>query len=414
MTDEVKSDTSKMRRWAIPLAAELAACVTVGVIGGLSSWGVLGALGDSTDGRFNVVMCSFRAPVMVAAGHGMRDIDLSMYPGLDDFYALRSPEFDLSEIPADYEGNVVGDSYALMHYHLMRAMGWVWRVFGVSRRSVNILGMLLYALLMAAFYGFFRLGMGRALAVVCVAWLSLSPALLLVCPSIRDFSKAPFLIAAVGVLGCLVHREHSRRTFFTGAAVAGAITGIGFGFRQDVALAVPLGVAALAAFAPAHGEKKVSLRTGAVALFIALFVIVGWKPIQGTRLDKGAASAQAFVQGVSQDAESRLDLGGASYVHHYSYSDLTDFSIINTYARRTGITDPMPGHFTPAYGEAGHALAREYRRTYTGDMVARGLAALWALPDTAATAMHEHILPTIQPNVDAQAVLEARSAWHDT
>ena len=414
MTDKTRDDIPRRFRWVVPLVAEAVAWAAVAVAGGLSSWGLLEQFGNTTDTRFGVVMFPFRAPIMIAAGHGMRDIDTGRFPNLHDFYSLRTPDFDLSEIPEDYAGSPVSNSYCLMHYHLMRAMGLVWRVLGVSRRSLNVLAMLLFVLLMAAFHGLFRLAMGRALALGFVVWLSVSPALLLVCPSIRDFSKAPFLIAAVAALGYLVHHEHSRRVFLAGAAVAGMITGIGFGFRQDVGLAVPLAMAVLVGLAPVPGKKKGLLRLASVVLFLGAFVVLGWKPIQGTRLDNGSASAQAFVQGVSRNAESRLDFGQASYIHHYSMSDPTDFSVINTYARRTGNTDPMPGHFCPAYGKAGHELAQEYWTNWTGDMVARALAALWALPQTAALARHKNILWAFHHNGGARQVLEARSMWHDS
>ncbi len=102
------------------IARDLLAMVIVCVVSGWSSWTVLAALGDKPDARFGVVMCAFRAPVMFAAGKGMRDIEFGRFPKLADFYSLRTPSFDVADIPADYEGNPAEYAYAMI---LKKAFG---------------------------------------------------------------------------------------------------------------------------------------------------------------------------------------------------------------------------------------------------------------------------------------------------
>ncbi len=382
--------------------------VLVALAGAWSSGSMLRSFGDGMDSRFSVTLCSFRAPVMFAAGKGMRNVPFGQFPALDDFYGLRAPSFDTSLLPDDYKGDPVDNSFSLMHYHLMFAIGWAWRLLGVSHGSLHVLAAVLYTALMLMFYGLFRLGMGRGFSLGLVLWLSTSPALLAICPSIRDFSKAPFLVGVVLLLGWLVRQKRSAPVLIGCAAAAGAVAGIGLGFRQDLMLAAPLAVTTLLLAVPLSTERPARVRLAAVAVFLAVFLAAGWTPLRGTRMDKGSATAQAFVQGVSQDAEDRMDFGYASYVHHHSYSDSLDFTIVNTYARRMGDHTPMHGHFSAGHGQAGQRLIREYVRTFPGDMAGRGLSALWMLPKIPAHA--ENTFEATQgPNA---GVLKDRMGWH--
>jgi len=112
---------------------ELILVAAVAITGWLCVWPVFTALGeDRLEGRFGVVLHAFTAPAMFAAGHGMRNIDLHQFPELQAFYRIETSRFDTSLIPDDYEGYPLSGSYSYMHYYLLYAIGWAWRLFGIS------------------------------------------------------------------------------------------------------------------------------------------------------------------------------------------------------------------------------------------------------------------------------------------
>ena len=390
----------RIGRWR--LFVDIILVLALIAVGAWSSWRVLRELGDTTDMRFSVIMQMLRPTVMFAAGKGMRDINPTEVPGLEDFYMQRATEFDVAEIPGDYDGvGIAEDSYVQMHYNLMVALGTAWRLLGVSRWAVNVLAAVFFALLVPVIYGLFRLTVGPLLAAVFSCWLAFSPALLTLVPSVRDFSKAPFLLGGVLLLAWLTLRDRRARWLPLWAVVAGVVVGTGFGFRQDVGLLVPLGLAAFGVLVPVPGERPWRMRAVAVLAFLCAFGVSGIMPIRGTLHDSGSASVQAFVQGVSQDVEGRMDFGHASYTQHYDYSDIFDWTIVNSYARRTGDNTAMSSQFSRGHGEAGQRLVRQYWLRFPGDMMTRAISALWLMPKTPGMVEQPDFILHIQPDVHA-------------
>ncbi|HPA41072.1 MAG TPA: hypothetical protein PKV69_03590 [Candidatus Hydrogenedentes bacterium] len=397
-------------RRGFPLLLELLAAGMVVFASLWSSLDMLKTYGDQVEMRTGVLLCAFSPAAMIASGRGMRGLDIDKFPQVRDFFRLKTHSMPPEAIPADYEGfDVRHHSYCLMHWHLIRAIGWTWRLLGISHRSLHFFAAALYAALMLVLYGWFRVGMGRAAALPLTLFMAFSPAFLIICASLRDFSKAPFLLGAVLMLVHLAARPRDLRFLCLWSGAAGLVSGVGFGFRQDLLLVLPLALAALAFLVPVKAPRPGRARAAAACLFLGLFALAGWMPLRGTRLDNGSASAQASVQGVSQEVESRLELGGASYVHHYGYSDWLDFTVVNAHARRHGDRTPMEGHFTPGHGRAGGRLVREYWMTFPGDMAARALSALWMLPRISSMVDEPYVWYNPEPSAD---YLKARQEWY--
>ncbi len=360
---------------------ELILVAAVAITGWLCVWPVFTALGeDRLEGRFGVVLHAFTAPAMFAAGHGMRNIDLHQFPELQAFYRIETSRFDTSLIPDDYEGYPLSGSYSYMHYYLLYAIGWAWRLFGISFYALHLLCAFLYALMIVVLYGIFRLGMGRLLSVAASLLAAASPAYLLSCPSLRDFGKAPFILGCFLLLGWLLKGRFTLRQLLAWAFFYALTAGIGYGFRQDLLICVPAGIAMVLFFAPVDAVRAVRARCLASVVLLGVFLLVASPVMRGVRLDHGSASAQAFTQGVSVAVENKQRFGHASYTMHADYSDYYDFTIVNHFARRQGDTTYMPSHFTEGHGQAGSRYMREVMRRFPGDMFARGLASLASLP----------------------------------
>src|SRR4029077_3204812 len=80
-------------------------------------------------------------------------------------------------------------------------------------------------------YRLFRIVPGRAVAAGLTLLLTLSPANLRQLPALRDYSKAPFVLAAILILAVLVVRPMRRSATLALAALYGAVVGFGYGFR---------------------------------------------------------------------------------------------------------------------------------------------------------------------------------------
>ncbi len=385
------------------LQLETVCIMLVAVLGGLLAFQTaLAPLGDQIEGRFRVVMSAFRAPVMFALGHGLRNPDSGPLPALDDFYRGTAISLCPSSVPSDIGTEPLRNSYELMHCHLMYAIGWAWRLLGISTRSVNVLCAVFYAVLMAVLYGLFRLAMGRAMSVLMVLFLSTSPAYLYSCPSLRDFSKAPFMLGAFLVVAVLLTRRQTRRSLLKWSVMAGVVAGVGYGFRQDLLICIPAALAVILLFSRVSGTHAFRWRILAAACAMAAFGLTGWVPISGSLQDHGSASAQAMVQGASELAENRMDFGGASYTMHYEYADVFDFAVVNAFARRQGNHEPMPGHFSAEHGRMGNRWFRELVREYPADIFSRGMAAALMLPKIPAISLGETASAT-SPNQAAIA-----------
>ncbi len=394
MTTE--NDTGLREGKAVPVRRvrhvllEAVCVVLIALVGGMLVFQTaLLPYGDQLEARFRVVIAAFRAPAMFALGHGMRDYDVASVPALNDFYRGKVASVNPSSVPSDIKTFPVNDSYGLMHYSLMYAIGWAWRLLGVSTWSVHVLCAVLYAALVAVMYGLFRLAMGRVMSLVIVLFLSTSPAYLFSCPSLRDFGKAPFMLGFLLIAGILLTRRQTARSLVAWSLVMGVVTGVGYGFRQDLLTCLPAAMTVILVFARVEGKRIFRWRVLAAVCTLFVFVLTGWMPISGTLKDNGSASAQALVQGSSESAEARMDFGRASYVALYEYPDLYDFTVVNAYARRQGDQEPMPGQFTPAHGRMGKRWFREELREYPADLFSRGIASALTVPKIASISLRE-------------------------
>jgi hypothetical protein len=367
--NQFRAFLSRYAEWLVLLLVVL--CATVA--GGAFLFGVVGPLGPDHSNE----LVWFSPSVMFASGRGMicpAEMDI---PALSDFLRMRKTAFNPADIPDAF--NVWDLSpFCRSHYYLMMAVGTVWRCFGISWESVKLVPLVLFAVAAAFMYGLFRLGMGRLLSALFSLAVMCSPPMLGMTVSIRDFSKAPFILGALYLASLLAVRPRSRRSLFGLSALLGLFLGIGMGFRQDAMIALP---PALAAAALARGAVPFRwwMRLAAPAVMLAAFLFTGAPILRALRIDDGAVSSHTLFQGLSLETESSLDFSGASYFLLTSPADNLVHSVVNTYARRRGDTDPMENYLSPAYGRAGRRMFLEVAGNFPADLIDRGYAAVSAV-----------------------------------
>src|SRR5262249_36111884 len=173
------------------------------------------------------------------------------------------------------------------------ATALVWRITGVSWTALDGLVALLAGLTSAALFALFRLVSGRVLSFAGAALLTMSPANLSSLLSLRDYSKAPFVLTALWIIALLLMRERSNRATYGLATALGAMIGLGYGFRNDLLVMSVFAPAVIVLLLPGRLDWRRNLT--AAAITIVVFLIVGAPPLYGMRSAGGCQYHYALL-----------------------------------------------------------------------------------------------------------------------
>jgi len=381
------------------------------IAGGVLAWGVSRTVHGASESPLGDLLPSFGPAALFASGRGMVLPLNGVPPELDAFLNGRAAQFDPASLPENFSGpHIFGsytDTFPLTHWLLFYSVGWAWRLFGIHYGALHLLAGVLGAFAAAALYTLFRLGMNRLFACAGTLLTLLLPPFLLLMPSLRDFSKAPFILLFMAVSGlCLIRRRPPRFLFLASPALA-LVPGIGYGFRQDILICLPVACLVLAAL-PLKSGYHPFLRAAAAALFLALFALVAAPVLRGMRHESGSVTTHTLFQGLSREAEQTMYFGDASYDLLLTPSDPETHAVVNAHARMHGMTEPMSLYLSPAYARAGRALFREWALTFPADLFARGLASIESVQRLAALTLDSPQYAKMEATVGAWPLFR----WH--
>ncbi len=323
---------------------------------------------------------NFGPAVMVACGRGF---GLAAEPpsSLTAFLHQHAESFSCDDLP---RGVAVIPIEAAAHanwYYLYYATATVWRITGVSWPAVDYLGAVLCGAATLALYALFLIVSGWRIAAPLALLLTLSPANLVQLLSVRDYSKAPFVLGALVVLGVLIIKPMSRVATIAGAALYGVIVAIGYGFRGDLAVMVPLGAVVVLAFLPGSWRANAVRNVAAAAALVAAAAIVALPILRG--LDRGGCQFHVALLGLTTPLTN--DLALASPIYRFG-DNLTDtFAILKTgdYATRV-LGAPVPPYCQQIYDVASGQLYFKMGATFPADLLVRAYGSVlfifrWAL-----------------------------------
>ncbi len=316
--------------------------------------------------------------IMLASGQGFTcPVDTAEVPGLEAFLAGTEERFDPASVPADLAVKAPGPVHR-MHQYLIALTGLVWRITGVAWQPLWMLHVAAFCVAVLAVYGLFRLAVGPWLGLTGALLFAVAPGVLENLPRLRDFSKAPFILAALLLMGFLLRRPVSRKAHWIVSTLLGVLIGVGLGFRLDLAVCVPAAVMVLTLCRFRPGGLQLVSRSVGLGLFALAFAGASWPVL--TVYQRTGTPAHDVMMGYCTDCEKAMGLAPASYERMYVKLDTFTLATTTSYARRMdGCTDLIPNR-TARYNEAGQRFIREVVRTFPGDMVARGYAStLWAL-----------------------------------
>lgn len=250
--------------------------------------------------------------IMFATGHGFVQVDVSKIPDIQAFEDFRTSVVDPSQWPEPLPILPLHE-YQAYHAYLVWFVGLCWRVFGVSWETMKIPILLFFAISGGLVYGLFRLGMNRLMSVLGASAFLLTPAVLGVLPCLRDFGKAPFILAILLLLGHMIQSPRSWKRIFLYALALGLIQGVGIGFRRDVGMCT-IPIVVVLAFSPLEGRfsRRFLFRGVAILVFVSAWTISGW-PILRSFQTYGTLGFHDIGMGFSTLCDYNLGLHRASY-----------------------------------------------------------------------------------------------------
>lgn len=271
-------------------------------------------------------------------------------------------------------------------YHLLQTVAAVWMVTGVSWEAVDGVAAAMMGLSAVFIYGILRLCLPAPLALLLTA-ASVRPALPYLM-YLRDLSKAPFILGALFVAGLVVLRPLRRGALWAIMAAAGAWLGIGYGFRPDVLIALPLVAAAALFFRP--GPLSATWRDGvaAVLLLCATFLAAASPVLVAFGGEMGSCHWHFAVLGLSDEHAAALGVGPGPVSWLSQYEDGMARRAITSYSARADF-GALTGFCTPAYDVAGRTMFLDILSTFPADFLARTAAAarhvlgygIWGMPN---------------------------------
>lgn len=360
----------------------------------------------------------FEPAVMVACGRGFVVAEAVRPAALDDFLSLKRDSITCADLPADLPVGRKG-LYQGAWIYLQTTVGWAWWLLGISWSGMGPLFGMLFGIVIAIAYGICRLGIGRPAAVVCALGLATSSIHLTNLPHLRDYAKAPFTVALVFILGVLVTRPVRRNLLLALALAYGAVLGIGYGFRTDFLVNVPVFVLAVFAFVDGGLTKNLILKTSAAAVFAATFMLVSW-PAASTVYQQGGCQWHVSLLGLQAPFDDALHVARAPYDFGYAYSDGYIAQTVYGYGARMDPSAAALQFCSHEYDVQSGRLLRAIVLAFPADLITRAYGSVlqvaelpflsWASPLPGwATSLYEMREAVLRPRIGWGVYLGAAS-----
>ena len=328
----------------------------------------------------------FGPAVMLACGRGFVNVDSPSVRAFDDFLKQRTSSLRCDELPPAIRPVPLSGFQGSSRY-LMSAAALVWRATGVRFGALDALIAGFFAAAIGAAYAAVRIGCGRAIALIVVVLWALSYRHLENLPHLRDYSKAPFFMLMLVAMGVAVYERKPRRLVVLGA-VFGAIQGLGFGMRTDVALNFVPFFLVLFAAGSVEGRRAVRPRMACATASLVVFAVIALPILQSYA--RSSSLWHVVLLGFTAPYDENLNIGfpRPAYSFPYAHNDSYIESVVRAYWRRLHPNDPLLTMVTRPYDRACEEYFFRLARAFPADMLTRGVASIvgivnlpFSLPD---------------------------------
>lgn len=206
----------------------------------------------------------------------------------------------------------------------------LWRWLGVSYQAISPLIFILWGAYASGLYLLFRQFTKKWVSVIGTLFICLSPVMVSMIGSLRDFSKAPFIIWTIVLLIASIRKKNQNASIIL-ASCAGAVAGIGMGFRSDLYIFLPIGIVFLIIGTPTASAKslleKILVKAKISFAFTAIFIGTA-SPILLKNVDLNGVGGYFVMQGMSEPFRLASKLLPAGYTTGWMYSDELTLSSI--------------------------------------------------------------------------------------
>ena len=343
---------------------------------------------------------NFGPAVSLACGHGYQAPAWRQISELDAFLSLTTRDFDCSRLSNSFDVTPLTTQQVTWRY-LITAFGLLWQLTGVSWAVVPTVASVFFSLTIVSAYFLFRVCSNPLLALLGALYLLGSPLHLTHLVYVRDYAKAPFLIAGFGILVVIITRPMNRRQLWTISAVAGLVVGVGAGFRNDVLITMPAFVITVLAFAPNGWRDHGINRVGALAVGVVAF-LVSAAPLFQSASGWSANMKDVALLGFAQTSTRQLGLSENVYSLGRQYNDSYVGAVVMDYAfRRQHIGAPLQA-YDRTYNRASSEMFREFGGMFPADFIVRTYASAWLVLRLPASSAYEQQPP---PYIGSESML---------
>lgn len=322
----------------------------------------------------------FEPALMIACGRGF-DSAMQMAPPVEDFVQQRTDAFDCSRLPPahDFQHRPDASTYQYAWFYLMWTVGLFWKVFGVSWSGLVPLFASLYAIVIALAYATFRLAVPPWAALPAATALIFSALHSQNLPHLRDYAKAPLVLALFLIMFVIVKRAATPARLLAWSALYGLVLGIGYGFRTDLLANILPFIVAVAAFVPGFRPKDLAVKAAALVLAGAIFIGIAW-PVISYVTSQGGCQWHVMLLGLEYNYNDNLGVQPSYYQWITRYTDEYMLTSVNSYLVRAEGAAPVP-FCTPAYDSASAAYLKAIATTFPADFLTRAYASILRVTD---------------------------------
>ena len=338
---------------------------------GLSIW----ATGESRRSGLlpQFYQSEFAPAAMLACGDGYRNVAVLGTEPLGSFLSLKTDSLSCHDLPTD--ALIPLDAFQRISLYLEYSVAGAWRLRGVSWQALTVLYAILGGVVAVLVFGLMRLVLNPPLAAIATVATLTSPLHLTYVPELRDYSKAPFMLALVLIMGTIVKRPASTTRLCWLMGIGGVVAGVGLGFRTDVLLLlVPLCVSVLCFRNTADTSRWHRLGVGlsGVAVFAMLFVVTAWPVIRG--YSRGNNTAHVALLGLSTFFDGPLGVQAKHYEVLPLYLDGYEEAMVRDYGRRTSADRSLFAIGTEEYDKQSYRYLGRIVATFPADVIIRAVA----------------------------------------
>ena len=313
----------------------------------------------------------FTPAVLYACGHGLQNL-VGAPETLTSFLSLQQPSFSCDALPKQISGSDL-NAFQRTHVNLLLGTGLVWKFAGVNWEAVGILYGIFLGFSLTAAYLLLKQGMSSLWAILGTLLLvqHLEPFL----PHLRDFSKVPFAFLSLTLIVMLIKDNSAKKQWLIIPSLTGLVLGIGYGFRGDVLIFIPLFLVTLFLFIRGGVNKNMLAKCGAMSVFFFAFYFSALPVILYQTEGTGSNTLHVIILGLMTHFDPYIGILPSIYDWGHMYNDGYVTAISNEYSVRVLGNEYRANLATPEYDDITLAYYLDVVRNFPADMISR----LWSV-----------------------------------